>query len=470
MNEISNALPHQEPKIRPVLDPDFKPVALTLRAMTALGDANLTPVNVALERSPDSISRSTFHLIDPSHPASCWNSYLLERNIKFLLWSKGAHRIYCDADSGLVDGLAKHYREDPIGRFDAEMMGTKIYRAPFEVRYVADWKDLPDAQENSLPLGGDLKGCRIGFDLGASDRKAAAVIDGKVVFSEEIVWNPNPQTDPNWHFNEIMDSLKRAAAHLPRVDAIGGSSAGVLVNNQPRVASLFRGISESDFKSNILPLFQNLKKAWGDIPFEIVNDGEVTALAGAMAIGDNGVLGIAMGSSLAAGYVNTDGFITPWLNELAFVPVDYRTDGPVDEWSKDRGCGVQYFSQQAVARLIPLSGLSVDTSLSFPEQLVQVQEAMKQGDERAAKIYQTIGVYLGYAMAQFKETYDYRYLLTLGRVTTGEGGQIILDEARNVLKLEFPELDSKLQFHVPDEKEKRHGQAIAAAGLPRVEN
>ena len=267
-----------------------------------------------------------------------------------------------------------------------------------------------------------------------------------------------------------MDSLKRAAEHLPRVDAIGGSSAGVLVNNQPRVASLFRGISESDFKSHILPLFQNLKKAWGDIPFDIVNDGEVTALAGAMAIGDNGVLGIAMGSSLAAGFVNTDGFITPWLNELAFVPVDYRTDGPVDEWSKDRGCGVQYFSQQAVARLIPLSGLPVDTSLSFPKQLVQVQEAMKQGDDRAAKIYQTIGVYLGYAMAQFKETYDYRYLLTLGRVTTGEGGQIILDEARNVLKLEFPELDSQLKFHVPDEKEKRHGQAIAAAGLPRVEN
>lgn len=469
MNNQSTPLPAQEPKIKPVLDPDFKPVALVWRAMRELDESSITKVNVALERSSDSISRGVIELFHPDLPEAQWNFYLLERGIKFLLWSRGGRRIYCDCDRDLLSQLQSYYRDNPIGQFDAEMMGTRIYRAPLEVVHVERLTDLPQARERALPLGGDLKGCRIGFDLGASDRKAAAVKDGEVVFSEEIVWDPKPQTDPNWHFNEIMDSLKRAAEHLPQVDAIGGSSAGVFVDNQPRVASLFRGLSEEDFKNNILPLFENLKQAWGGIPFEIINDGEVTALAGTMAIGDNSMLGIAMGSSLAAGYVDHNGFITPWLNELAFVPIDYRDEGPLDEWSKDRGCGVQYFSQQAVARLIPLSGLPIDGNLPFPEQLVKVQEAMKSNDERALKIYQTIGVYLGYAMAQFAEYYDYRYLLTLGRVTTGAGGEVILDEARKVLKEEFPELDQKIRFHVPDEKEKRHGQAIAAAGLPRIQ-
>jgi len=73
-----------------------------------------------------------------------------------------------------------------------------------------------------------------------------------------------------------------------------------------------------------------LQKAWGGIPFDVVNDGEVTALAGSMALNDNAVLGIAMGSSLASGFVTPGGNLTTWLNELAFVPVDYREDAPCD--------------------------------------------------------------------------------------------------------------------------------------------
>jgi hypothetical protein len=37
-----------------------------------------------------------------------------------------------------------------------------------------------------------------------------------------------------------------------------------------------------------------------------------------------------------------------------------------------------------------------------------------------------------------------------------------------VLRQEFPKLDSLIKFHIPDEKEKRHGQAIAAASLPSL--
>jgi hypothetical protein len=49
---------------------------------------------------------------------------------------------------------------------------------------------------------------------------------------------------------------------------------------------------------------------------------------------------------------------------------------------------------------------------------------------------------------------------------TGEGGDLILSGARTVLAAEFPEIAERIHFHIPDEKEKRHGQAIAAASLP----
>jgi predicted NBD/HSP70 family sugar kinase len=180
------------------------------------------------------------------------------------------------------------------------------------------------------------------------------------------------------------------------------------------------------------------------------------------------VLGIAMGSSLAAGYVNPHGNITSWLNELAFVPVDYRSPAPVDEWSGDEGVGVQYFSQQAVARLAPLAGIDFPAEMHFATRLVEVQKLMAAGDERARKIYETIGVCFGYTIAHFADFYDIRNLLVLGRVMTGEGGNLILQIAREVLAAEFPELADRIHFHTPDEKEKRHGQAVAAASLPRL--
>jgi predicted NBD/HSP70 family sugar kinase len=362
-------------------------------------------------------------------------------------------------------GLQAYYRETTTGGFDAAIMGGKIYERPFEVALVSA-EEVPVACESTAPLGRHVEGCRIGFDLGASDRKVAAVLDGKTVFSDETIWDPRSHSDPQWHFDQIMDSLKRAAAHLPRVDAIGGSSAGVYVNNRVQVASLFRGVPEDLFNQRVKTIFQELKKGWNDIPFEVVNDGEVTALAGSMSIGDNAVLGIALGSSQAVGYVTANGTITPWLNELAFAPVDYNPRAAVDEWSRDYGCGVQYFSQQCVGRLISKAGLEVDDGLPLPEKLVAVQKLLANGDERAAKIYQTIGTYLGYAIAHYAEFYDLRHLLILGRVTSGRGGEIILQGAKEVLGTEFPDLAAKISFHMPDEKQKRHGQAMAAASLP----
>ena len=272
---------------------------------------------------------------------------------------------------------------------------------------------------------------------------------------------------PQYHWDGINDSLKRAASKLPKVDAIGGSSAGVYVNNEVRVASLFRGVPVDVFNSRVKGMFHDLKKDW-KVPFEVVNDGEVTALAGSMSIKENAVLGIAMGTSLASGYVTPEGGITQWLNELAFAPIDYRCDAPSDEWSGDAGCGVQYFSQQAVGRLCKPAGIELPQGMPFADKLIEVQNLVKSGDERAVKIYETIGVYLGYAIPHYSDFYEISNILLLGRVMSGAGGEIIIEEAKHVMTEEFPELCERIKFRIPDEKEKRHGQAIAAASLPNI--
>jgi predicted NBD/HSP70 family sugar kinase len=294
-------------------------------------------------------------------------------------------------------------------------------------------------------------------------------MDGKEVFSCEVVWEPKINTDPQYHFDGIDDSIRRAAEHLPRIDAIGVSSAGIFIDNKTRVASLFRKIPADLFEKRIKNLYPDIAKKWGNVPIEVANDGDVTALAGAMSLNDQPVLGIAMGTSQATGYVDDKGHITGWLNELAFAPVDYAQGAPVDvEWSGDKGTGVQYFSQEAVIRLAPKVGIELDPKLSPGDKLKKVQELYKSGDKRPIPIFESIGVYLGYALAQYAEFYNLKQVLILGRVTSGEGGNIILQKAKEVLELEAPEVAKKVQVHLPDEASRRVGQAIAAASLPVI--
>lgn len=468
MNQ-NNGLVLVSPRVVPVLDAQFRPAALANRAyreqVAAAGQAQ--PVTLALEQTDGSVYRFSTAIFAEGTPQAAGNYTYLERILKFLLWSRGGWRIYFDGPEALAARLAAHYANDATGQFDSEMVGEKMFDHEL---VVVSTKDIPPERAQAKPLGRHLEGCRIGFDLGGSDRKAAAVVDGKVVFSEETVWDPYFHPDPQYHFDGIMDSLRQAAAHMPRVDAIGGSAAGIYVNNRVKVASLFRGVPQDVFEKRVKNLFLEIKRAWKDIPFEVVNDGEVTALAGSMALGKNGVLGIALGTSTAGGWVNRDGNITSWINELAFVPVDYNPGAACDEWSGDYGVGAQYFSQQAVGRLLPAAGIEAPQDMPLPEKLKLVQSLMAQGDERARKIYETIGVYLGYQIAHFADFYDLQNVLVLGRVTSGKGGDLIVAGAREVLKSEFPELATQIEIHVPDEKQKRHGQAIAAASLPEIPN
>ena len=348
--------------------------------------------------------------------------------------------------------------------FDVKFM-SGVYEKPFEV-VKATKETFPKKQNCSLKVGGHLDGCRIGFDAGGSDRKVSAVIDGKVVYSEEVVWFPKINSDWHYQYNGILESMKTAASKMPRVDAIGVSSAGVYVDNKIMVASLFLKVPEDDFEKHVKTMYLDIAKEIG-APIEVANDGDVTALAGAIDLQDNAVLGIAMGTSEAVGYINDEGCLEGWLNELAFAPVDYSKDAMVDEWSGDYGCGVKYFSQDSVIKLAENAGFKFEENLSPAEKLKVIQKLMVDGDEMAQNIYKCIGIYLGYTIAYYSEFYNIRHALLLGRVTSGKGGDIILEWAKKVIDTEFPQY-SNIELQMPDESNKRVGQSIAAASLPEI--
>ncbi len=458
-----------EPRFVPPLDPAYRPAVLANRAFQqeVAESGTGVPLVLGLERVNGTLSRFETMVFPEGHPRADANLMYVERLVKFLLWQRGGWKVYVGGPRFVGEHIKRTYAPDGARAFDYHFMGEKVYQQTFTVMPCAP-EEVPAEHESEKSLGRHLDGCRIGFDLGASDLKVSAVVDGQPVFSEEIVWEPRKNTDPTYHYEKILAALKMAASKMPRVDAIGGSSAGVYVDNRPMVASLFRGIPDDRY-SDIHNLFRRIREAMGGIPLEVINDGEVTALAGSMSLEDNSILGVALGSSEAAGYATPQGNITDWLNELAFAPVDYRPDGPVDEWSGDRGVGALYFSQQCVFRLAPAAGIAVPQDVTDAEKLKFVQGYLEQGHEGAVNIWRSMGIYLGYTVAHYADFYPIKHLLILGRCTSGSGGTLLLDGANDVLRAEFPELAEQIHIQLPDEKSRRVGQSIAAASLPQLQ-
>lgn len=458
----------QKPRFMPVLDAQYRPMALAnkkyIEAVEKSDDAE--NIKIALKRSDDLISVFETKVFGEKIGHRDDNLIYIERLVKTLLWLKGGYKIIFSGPKYIGEHLKETYSKGGVRKFDAVTM-AKVYENPFEV-VMTDAENIPKQKESSKAVGRHLDGYRIGFDAGGSDRKVSAVVDGKAIFSEEVVWHPKLQSDPNYQYSGILESMKTAASKMPRVDAIGVSAAGIYINNKVMAASLFIKVPEDLFEEKVKNMFFDIQKEMGGVPIEVANDGDVTALAGAMSLDDNQVLGIAMGTSEAAGYVDSSGNITGWLNELAFVPVDYSPNAMEDEWSGDIGCGVKYFSQDSVIKLASAAGIELDETLSPAEKLKVVQKLMTQGDARAKKIYQSIGCYLGYAIAYYAEFYDIKHILLLGRVTSGDGGNILLEKVKEVLIGEFPQLAEKVNLIIPDEKSRRVGQSVAAASLPET--
>ncbi len=445
----------------PALDPDFIPFGIWADAYRK--DAK-QPLAIAVERNNGYISVRNTYIHGTQAMAEADYRYV-ERYVKFLLWSIGGFRVYICGCSPIAQRLQKAYTPEGDRAFDWDFF-QKLYERELEIIDLPLDK-CPQAYEVAQPIGGHMDGCRIGFDAGGSDRKVSAVIDGECVYSEEVVWHPKKNPDPNYQYEGILDSFRTAASKMPRVDAIGVSSAGVFIGNAPMISSIFYCVPR-DRWDEVKTVFDRAAAEIGDVPIVVANDGDVSALAGAMGMDVGSIMGMAMGTSEAVGYVDKDKNVLGWINELAFAPVDLNEDAMQDEWSFDYGVGCKYFSQDAVNKLAPRAGIELEESLTPAEKLKVVQALMEQDDPRAAAVYKDIGIYLAYTVVLYSHFYDIKHLMLLGRVMSGKGGDLILSTCIDVLKDEFPALAQKVNVMLPDEKTRRVGQSAAAASLPEI--
>ena len=442
----------------PALDSGFIPFGLWRKAFLAEADR---PFSITVER--ENGKRTVLHTFLRGEDFSEANYRYAERTVKFLLWSVGGFRVFLKGDEAVIRRIREAYTPSGERAFDVQFM-EDVYQRPFEILQV---EELPESNETTIAAGGHMDGCRIGFDAGGSDRKVSAVIDGVPVYSEEVVWHPKTQEDPRYHFEGIVDSFKRAASKMPRVDAIGVSSAGVFIGNSAMVSSLFIKVPRSR-REEVKSIFDRAAKEIGDVPIVVANDGDVTALAGAMSMEQGCVMGLAMGTSEAVGYVNAEGNLLGWFNELAFAPVDLNEEAAQDEWSTDFGVGCKYFSQDAVIKLAPRAGIDLPQHLTPAEKLKQVQDLAQAQDPAAVDIFADIGCYLAHTLSLYAQFYDIKYLLVLGRVASGVGGEQIVSTCNRVLEEEYPQLAQKITVMLPDEKTRRVGQSVAAASLPEL--
>ena len=447
-------------KNMPALDPGFIPFGVWAKAY--LNEAE-RPFKIAVERDHGKITVYETRLRGEAFAAA--NIRFAERLVKMLLWSAGGFRIYLQGDDTIAAHICDAYCPGGAREFDAGFE-FDMFERPLEV-IICSEDDFPTANEQPIRVGGHTNGCRIGFDAGGSDRKVSAVIDGKTVYSEEVVWHPKTSADPQYQFDGIVAAFQTAASKMPRVDGIGVSSAGTFVGNAPMVSSLFIKVPR-ERREEVKTIYDRAAKEIGDVPIVVANDGDVSALAGAMSLHEGAVMGLAMGTSEAVGYVNADCNLLGWFSELAFAPVDLNDHAMRDEWSGDIGVGCKYFSQDAVIKLAPAAGIALAESLTPAEKLKEVQKLAEQGVSYAQDIFKSIGVYLGHTLCLYEMFYDIRNLIVLGRVASGVGGDLIVAECRQVLNEEYPELAQKLRVMLPDEEFRRVGQSMAAASLPEV--
>ncbi|MBR3704386.1 MAG: ROK family protein, partial [Oscillospiraceae bacterium] len=259
-------------KHTPKLDPQFIPFGVWRASY--LKDAK-QPISIAVEREKGRVS--VHHTCIHGTPEMAEADYrYVERYVKFLLWSTGGFRVSICGCSELAQRLKAAYTSAGERAFDYTFV-QQLYERELEILDLP-LDQCPTANEEAQPIGGHLDGCRIGFDAGGSDRKVSAVIDGECVYSEEVVWFPKLQEDPDYHFGHIVEAMKTAASKMPRVDAIGVSSAGVFVGNAPMVASLFIKVPRSNWEK-VKTIYDRAAAEIGDVPIVVANDGDVSALA-----------------------------------------------------------------------------------------------------------------------------------------------------------------------------------------------
>jgi len=475
------------PMVPAPLDPNFSPLILGkvqyLKALKGAKDF----LEWALPRA-DGCGRYKLPVFPDGHKDVEASIYLAGVLIQEMIWQRSASCLMLAGPPKICEALKAAYSAGGMYEFEAKSM-PNVCGTPektFEVSIVAPG-DLPADANTAQVCGKDAGGCRLAFDLGKSDIKTVAVKDGDVVYSKETEWDvTNP--DPDYHFKMITDALKLAKASLPdgKVEAMGGSATGTVGgNNEATWCDIFPNVPPDVYKAKVVDIFSRItKEVCGDVPLKVINDGEVTALAAVQKIGKGNILGISMGSSEGGGYANKDGNLMGWINELCYVRLDLNPEAVTDPWTKGahKGISHMYLGQRGTTKLAAKGGVKVPENYVYPHpdmctikhedhaqclKLIQKAMADPAQEPTVRKIYETVGVYLGYALAQYSEFYKIDHVMILGRVSKGAGGDLVLDTAKKVLATEFPQY-SGIQFHTADDHFKAVGQCIAAAALPTI--
>jgi len=474
------------PKVPAPLDPNFSPVVLAKRQYLEATKDCKDKLDWALLRS-DGCGRYTL----PIFPADSWDApasvYMAGVLIQEMIWQRSAHTLLISGPSAMCEELVKAFSPDGQYGFEVTSMpnvcGTPT--EPFTVRVVASASEMPEGVDTPQVCGKDANGCRLAFDLGKSDIKTVAVRDNEVLSSKETEWDvTNP--DPQYHYDAIIAAMKETAAAFgdSKIDAIGGSATGTISGtNEATWCDIFPNVPADVYKEKVIDIFSRLANEMAPgAPLKVINDGEVTALAAVQKIKKGNVMGISMGSSEGGGYANEDGNLMGWINELCYLRLDLNPDAPTDPWTKGNHTGIShmYLGQRGPTRLAVQTGIELPENYRYPHEdmctirhethaqcLKLVQAGIKDAahQEKVKQLYETVGVYLGYALAQYCEFYQIDHVMILGRVSKGEGGDIMLATAKKVLDTEFPEF-SGIEFHTADDHFKAVGQCIAAAALP----
>mmetsp|Transcript_26269 Transcript_26269/g.47659 ORF Transcript_26269/g.47659 Transcript_26269/m.47659 type:complete len:492 (+) Transcript_26269:69-1544(+) len=473
------------PKVPAPLDPNFCPTVVAKKNYLRYVGGSPHNIEWALPRA-DGCGRYKLPVFAENHADVEASIYFAGILIQEMMWSRSAAKLMLAGPAKICEAIKAMFSPGGMYEFEISAMpnvcGTPS--TPFAVE-ICKPEDLPPAKDSPQVCGKDANGCRLAFDLGKSDIKTVAVQDGEVKYSKETEWDvTNP--DPDYHYKMIVDALKLAKETLPKVDAMGGSATGTVgANNEATWCDIFPCVPADVYQAKVVNIFSRMcKDLCGDVPLKVINDGEVTALAAVQKIGVGNIMGISMGSSEGGGYANGDGNLMGWINELCYVRLDLNPEAVDDPWSQGKHTGLShmYLGQRGATRLAPKAGIKLPENYAYPHpdmctmkhenhaqclKLIQKAMADPAQEPDVRKLYETIGVYLGYALAQYSEFYPIDHVMILGRVSKGKGGDVVLDTASQVLKTEFPQF-AHIKFHTADDHFKAVGQCIAAAALPTV--
>jgi len=486
MNAAAMRILLTRPAVPAPLDPNFSPLILGKRNYMKAVAGCVDKLEWALPRS-DGCARYSLPVFPADHADVGASTYLAGVLIQEMIWQRSASGLMLCGPAKICEEIKSAFSIGGAYEFEVRSMpnvcGTP--ESPFTVTIVDDVAAMPAAADTPQVCGKDASGCRLAFDLGKSDIKTVAVQDNQVLASKETEWDvTNP--DPDYHFNAILAAMKDTAKVLPRIDAIGGSATGTVSGeNEATWCDIFPNVPADVYKAKVVDIFQRLAKEMAPgAPLKVINDGEVTALAAVQKIQAGNVMGISMGSSEGAGYANADGNLMGWINELCYVRLDLNPKAPTDPWTKGAHTGMShmYLGQRGATKLAAKGGVEVPENYVYPHPdmctikhedhaqcLKLIQKAMADPSQEPSvrRIYETQGVYLGYALAQYCEFYPIDHVMILGRVSKGKGGDLMLATAKKVLETEFPEY-ANMQFHTADDHFKAVGQCIAAAALPSL--